>query len=270
MNAVKIKPVIGNVNKTSQLNKMLRSKSLVKIGWDIDGRCKDTKVIKPFAVKHSYLGDLTVTIREVNKELDVFLIELKNSFKKVFGTESLMIMPKSKKISGMNIETAEEYRATKKGRRHGFGELMRLTSIMEMLENKCNSISIFAKNTAIYFHGKYKFQPNITDKESAIETLTTIINDKSPSFKRLSDRAKNLYRLLEQSETFSPEQKTLLFKKINSLVNTYIKKALAEGKGGKGHEFAKGMDMILTKEVVQKEKEFFNRRYKNQGIDYKI
>lgn len=270
MTALKIKPITVIARKPERLSFVPVSKTLAKVGWEIDGRCKDTRVIKPFAVRHPFLGTLTVSIREVNKELDTFLIELKNSLKKVFSTESLMIEPKAQRIRGMNIETAEEYRATSKGRRHGFGELVRLTSIMEMLENKCSSISIFAKNTAVYFHGKYKFQPNITDPKSALEALTTVINDKSASFKPLSDRAKKLYKQLEQNEALSSEQKTLLFKKINSLVNTYIKKALAEGKGGKGHEFEKGMDMILTQEVVQKEKKFFNQRYKRQGIDYKI
>lgn len=270
MTAVKIKPIKIPIIKRLNTAAPVDKKPATKISWEIAGRCNDTRVIKPFSIQHPWLGTLTVSIREVNRELDTFLIELKNSLKKVFSEESLIIEPKNQRIRGMNIQTSEEYRATKKGRRHGFGELMRLTSIMEMLENNCNSISIFSKNTAVYFHGKYKFKPNITDKKNALDILSNIINDKSLGYKKISEKAKQLYKELEQIETLSDEQKTLLFNKINTLVNSYIKKALAEEKGGKGHEFAQGMNMILTKEIIQKEKKFFNQKYKNRGIDYKI
>ena len=268
---VKIKPIKSLLTKKVQKQAVISPKKpATKVDWEMAGIRNDTKVIKPFSIKHPLLNSLTVSIREVNRDLDVFLIELKNSLQKVFSTESMLIEPKSQRIRGLNIETIEEYRATNKGRKYGFGELVRLTSIMEMLENKCKYISIFAKNTAVYFHAKYKFQPNITDKKNAANALMTIINDKSNNFKLLSNRAKKLYKKLIQSESLSVEQESLLLKKINSLVNYYIKKALSEGKHGKGHEFEKGMDMILTEEIIQKERNFFNKKYRNQGIKYKI
>lgn len=271
MIAMKIKPTkITLAQKIKQKAFIRTKKPTTKVDWEIAGRCNDTKVIKPFSFKHPLLDTLTVSIREVNRDLDVFLIELKNSLQKVFSQESMLIEPKSQRIRGMNIETAEEYRATKKGRKHGFGELVRLTSIMEMLENKCKFISIFSKNTAVYFHAKYKFQPNITEKKSALEVLPTIIKDCSSGYKGMSIKAKKLYQELENKEIVSEEQKTLLLKKVNKLVDCYIKKALLEGKNGQGHEFEKGMNMILTDKVVQKEKDFFNQKFRNQGIKYKI
>lgn len=245
-------------------------KTNVKVDWKNDGNERITRVAIPFSVNHKTFGPLTVFVKEVQRDLDLFSIELKNSFKKVFSRETLMIEPKYKRIRGISISTEKEYRATKTGRKHGFGELIRLTSIMEMLENKCKSISIFAKNTAIFFHGKYKFQPNISDKKEAGNALLTVINDKSPDFKRLSLRAKKLHAALEKIETMSNEEKTKLFKKINNLLNQYVKKALAEGKNGLGHEFDNGMSMILTEGVVQKQRGFFNKKFKNHGIDYKI
>ena len=271
MIAMKIKPINKTLAQKIKQKAFIRTKKpTTKVNWEIAGRCNDTKLIKPFSFKHPLLDTLTVSIREVNRDLDVFLIELKNSLQKVFSQESMLIEPKSQRIRGMNIETAEEYRATKKGRKHGFGELVRLTSIMEMLENKCKYISIFAKNTAVYFHAKYKFQPNITEEKSALEVLPTIIKDCSTGYKELSKKAEKLYQELKQNNNISEEQKTLLLKKVNKLVDCYIKKALLEGKNGQGHEFEKGMNMILTKEVIQKEKEFFNQKFRNQGIKYKI
>ena len=271
MITMKIKPTkITLDQKIKQKAFISTKKPTTKVDWEIAGRCNDTKMIKPFSIKHPLLDTLTVSIREVNRELDVFLIELKNSLQKVFSRESMLIEPESQRIRGMSIETAEEYRATKKGRKYGFGELVRLTSIMEMLENKCKYISIFAKNTAVYFHAKYKFQPNITDKKNALDILSCIINDSSPGYKDMSQKAKKLYQELENKEIVSEEQKTLLLKKVNKLVDCYIKKALLEGKNGQGHEFEKGMNMILTEEVIQKEKNFFNKKFKNQGIQYKI
>lgn len=271
MNAVKIKPIrIPIAIRLKNRVTLPVNHPVTKVHWETAGRCNDTRVIKPFSVQHPWLGTLTVSIREVNRELDTFLIELKNSLKKVFSEESLIIEPKNQRIRGMNIQTAEEYRATKKGRKHGFGELIRLTSIMEMLENKCNSISIFSKNTAVYFHGKYKFKPNITDKKNALDILSNIINEKALGYKGMSEKAKKIYQELEEIDTLPDEQKIELFKKINNFINRYIRKVLSEGNCGQGHEFSKGMDMILTKRIIQREKLFFNKKYKTQGIDYKI
>ncbi len=64
--------------------------------------------------------------------------------------------------------------------------MLRLASIMEIIENKSPFIYIFSKDTAVYFHGKYKFEPAIKAFKERNAALETIIQDKSPHFKDLS------------------------------------------------------------------------------------
>ena len=65
--------------------------------------------------------------------------------------ESLRLYRKEKEMHGIYIQTHERYR------NNSLAEILRLTSIITMLENNIQKFRIFALNTASGFHTKYKF-----------------------------------------------------------------------------------------------------------------
>ena len=86
------------------------------------------------------LGDIFVCMSKQADEYvnDRFVIEIKNKLGKVFGEEILDIKESNKNISGYFMNVSPEYRR----KSFRMGELMRLASIMELLENNGNEIRI--------------------------------------------------------------------------------------------------------------------------------
>jgi len=105
--------------------------------------------------------------------------------------ESLRLYRKEKEMHGIYIQTHERYR------NNSLAEILRLTSIITMLENNIQKFRIFALNTASGFHTKYKFKPEL-------------------------------------------------------------------------EEHWRGINMVLSKEDVIKNKQFYNELFKKHGIEYKI
>ena len=82
----------------------------------------------------------------------MFVTKLIDSDGNTLGSEIFGLSGKSDMFD-YNIEVNNPHRGK------GFGELLCLTNIIEMIENKINLIRLYSKNTAIYFHSKYKFEP---------------------------------------------------------------------------------------------------------------
>lgn len=115
----------------------------------------DSRIVSTLRTKNEIFGELVVDTRIHEDGYNRLISEIKNRMGKTLGEEIFSIDNKNKTMFGYLIETLPEYR--QKG--YGFGELMRLSSIITMIENNIQKLKITSKNTAINFHKKYKFQP---------------------------------------------------------------------------------------------------------------
>ena len=150
-----------------------------KIKWNnVSCFGKNIKLFENIPIKNEKLGNLSVGIREYIDGSIRQIIEIKNTFDKVLGKEIISINEPNTPMYGFSIEVLPGYR--KKNFR--LGELLRITSVMEMIENKASQLKIRSKDSAIYFHAKYKFSPFETNTSDSIRILKTIINDSTESF----------------------------------------------------------------------------------------
>ena len=77
---------------------------------------------------------------------------------------------------------------------------MRLSSIIEILENKVKNFNIVSKDSAIYFHSKYKFKPNISSFKERDMLLKTVANNEQ--FADLREKAVALQsKILEEKDS---------------------------------------------------------------------
>lgn len=144
---------------------------------------------------------------------------------------------------------------------------MRLSSIIAMLENNINQFDILSKDTAVYFHSKYKFIPNVKAFESRNNILRSIVQN-SENF--VNDLTKQAIELLERISQNPPaEEQRAMVRETNTIAKDYITKVL-ERKEQKNHPFIGAVDMKLTAESVIENKDFFNALFQKHGIDYSI
>lgn len=251
------KPVLNNMQK------YLPAK--VKPLWKDFSENNNSRVFENYKIKNDIFGNLDVGIKKHKDGYDRWIIEIKNSLNKLLGKEIFDIDKNNKIMTGFFITVEPEYR-----RKHHFGELLRIFSVMEMLENKCSKIEIYSKDTAIYFHSKYKFVPNNTSFEERNKMLDSIIKNTHVDFKDLAEKAKHIKKEINSIKNNAQRQRELCVD-TNKLAKDYIERALKKGKKAE-HEcsFNSGMTMILTKENILKNKNFFNKLFEKYRIDYTI
>lgn len=220
-------------------------------------------------IKNDTFGELTLGVTKIPPTCNDFKLVLMNRLKKVLGYEEIKINPEHKMISGKYIEVSPEYRAEGKRKGHKFGEILRLSSVMTMMENNLDSINIFSRGPAVFFHSKYKFEPDISDYFDRNKFLDAVIKDKSKGFEDLVEKAKIIRAKTHDFHSTSNESHKLT-EQTNILAKEYIQRALKEEKPQISHLLYAGMDMKLTKETVLKEKDFFNALFEKHGIDYEI
>ena len=238
---------------------------LVKPVWKNFSTTDTRKVFENFSIKNEILGNLSVGISDCQDGFGRWIIEIKNTLGKVFGKEVISIDRNNKYMTGYNILVEREYRQ----KNYRFGELLRLASIMEMIENKCPLLYIYSKDSAVYFHSKYKFEPAIRAFEERDAALMTIANDKSRNFKDLTNMAKILQKKINENKDNAKKQRELT-QKTNILVQEYIKRAISENMPQKNHPFERGMDMILERKAVINNSDYYNVLFAQHGIDYKV
>ena len=157
---------------------------------------------------------------------------------------------------GIKIETKFSQRG------QGFGEFMRLLSLITMKENNLREIKIESLLSAIPFHRKYFFEPDIEKNSFPIKILlTNIKNDETlpPHFRTAT---KGLLR--------HPQEHFI--RKVNSLIAKIMDKHLLKRKHlmtPDGYIYG-AIPMRLKRSNVNKNKDFFNALFKKHGIDYEI
>ena len=221
----------------------------------------DSKKLCSFRIMSNKAGELDLTVKPKLFGYNCFISELKNRFNKLLGFEEFTLFNGTQNIDGFFIRVNNEYQ--RQG--YNFGEILRLSSIIEILENKVKNFNIVSKDSAIYFHSKYKFKPNISSFKERDMLLKTVANNEQ--FADLREKAVALQsKILEEKD--SARQRDFC-KEANELINEFIQNVLAN-KSEKEHPFNWVMRMTLTDENIMKNKDFFNALFKKHGIDYQI
>lgn len=240
-------------------------KQLKQVKWIKQPSHNNIELFDNISINNNTLGNLNLCIREYKDGFNRLIIEIKNHLNKVFGTELISLDKPQEPMLGYLIQVLPEYR--QKGVR--LGEILRLASIMQMSKNKVPYIEIYSKDTAVYFHAKYKFLPAEKIFEGRNSILDTIINDNSATFSDLKERATIFTETIEKNRNNAELQRQLCLD-TNELAIEYIQRALNENNPEKTHPFKRGMTMKLTFENIQNNKDFFNNLFNKYGIDYKI
>lgn len=224
--------------------------------------------IPQIRVQNKYLGELFTESRRSSVDRTLITTELKNRRNKVLGEEIYSLDTDTQTGAGLLIQTGKEYRQKSC---YKFGEILRLSSIMALLENKIKTFEIFSKNIAIYFHSKYKFEPAIksfSERDSALRSIIMNSYKNGNEYDQISIEAQKLLKNTE-SEPEPAKQREFCIQ-ANALIKKYIQQVLATKNEYKKHPFDIGMRMLLTEKSILENKNFFNDLFKKHGIDYTI
>lgn len=231
-----------------------------------DYRPDDPRKLCSFSVPSEVLGRLSVNVSGDPAGTGYrFITKISNRLGKVLGFEEFAMYKGSDNSSGLLITVEPEYRR----RSYRFGELLRLASIIEILENKIRQFHITSKNTAVYFHSKYKFLPSIKYFYERDRALEAVIRNKAKGFERFYRKASEI---LERAKILTDaENQRQSCIDTNSLIGAYIKTVLETSPAEyKKHPFNFGMDMVLTSDSIKNNSGYFNKLFRNHGIDYTI
>lgn len=226
----------------------------------------DVKKIHSLIINNGKLGQLHTKTQIIDPTINSLTTKLINKNGRELGSETF-ILKSDNSSYGTHIEVAPAYR--QKG--YHLGEILRLSSIIMILENKIKSFEIFSLPEAIFFHKKYKFDPNIIDETTMKFFLTDTI-DNCQKKKNFQDIYKEANYILNSS----PKQKDQnnspldLINKTNELMKKYFDKVLNKKGEYKHHHFRFGLQMQLSQENILKNKDFFNKLFKKHKIDYVI
>lgn len=213
-------------------------------------------------VHNNILGNLVTTSKKQNYM--TYETRLNNRFGKTLGYEIYSIDDITSQASGYSIYVEEDYR--NKG--FNFGEILRLSSIITMVENKIKNFYIYSVKTAPFFHAKYKFFPDISSIVNAENILNTIIIKCKGKNETLKNEAEEL---LDELISINKLKSIDIFcKDTNNILNEYMQMVLKDKKKYKSHPFPCGFNMKLTLDEILKNKDYFNSLFAKHNINYKI
>lgn len=189
------------------------------------------------------------------------------------GYNTFSISKENLVLNGNSMQVNKELQ-----KKYGYGEVLRLASIIDLLENSLDKISIYALTEAIPFHHKYKFKPNIPLRKDEIEELLIKISrQRNEKLQPHSQTAKKiLNELIYCNFGMSNSKYANLTEKINLLVSNYLKATEKNNLNWEssismsGVSFRTDIDMDLDRNSIYENKDFFNEKFLAHGIDYKI
>lgn len=215
-----------------------------------------------FSVENEQAGHIDINIRKYNIGQNGFKTEIFDSNKQLLGYD-LFDRSKADSIFEYDITVLPEYRGK------GLGELMHLTLLAQMIENNVNKIDLHSKPTAIYFHAKHGFEPNIKTFDQRQASLETIAKNQLPNVEEFISKAKKILKEIEKPLTLTFEENQKYTLQTNELLKDFIKKVIALGAQDKVN-FKLGIDMKLIKDTLLEGAEYFNSLFKKQGLKYRI
>lgn len=243
-------------------------KILVKPKWAQYKENDTRQFFEPFKVNHEKLGNLDVSIRKYEDGFSNWIIEVKNALDQRLGKEVLYFEKDTKNLTGLNIIVEPEYRHSR-FKNYKLGELLRLSSLMEMIQNKSSHIKIYSKGSAVYFHSKYGFEPDITIFADRNRSLESIIANSDNNTYDFVEKAQDIMAKVRFYKDDAPVQRELC-RQTNSLLKEYIQEVLKLGNSDENYPFNIGMNMILRKDTIEKNRSFYNKLFEKQGIDFTI
>lgn len=148
----------------------------------------------------------------------------------------------------------------------GAGSVMRLGQIITMIENHLDKIELSSLASAVHFHSKFKFEPLFKTLENISDFIKKYIlkQQGNENFKKVYTEANDW---LGKNATDENEKLKLGNNIIYEYLQTINKNRLCKDPD---YQIKHGFDMVLTKENISKNREFFNELFKKFGIDYKI
>ena len=233
----------------------------VKMDW----RGKQTKIQSPFTLYDNNLGKLKIKVKDrfINEarrdEIEIAIN--KSGFSRPLAKETLNIF-ENKNIFGKNIEVQEKFR----NKNLRLGELMRLMSVAQMNENKSPLMRIFSRNSAVYFHAKYKFQPDIDEYSTINNVINPILLEKHPLLTEFAQEAQQYKDEIWTTDSFNDEW----LDRVNDFLDRYIQKVIEHKLPVQQHPINSYINMKLTRENLLKNRDFFNQLFTKHGIDYTI
>lgn len=213
----------------------------------------DSRKLCSFEVEHPKYKQLNITTTK--KNCKKYSISVSTPNKPDISKEDFCIFPNE--MYGVNIKTHADYR------RQSLGELSRITSIMTMLKNNLNRIKIYSLGDAVIFHHKYKFEPNITERADAIRIL---YNMRTSGFREYYD---DINKVMIKS-TPPDMDYTVFCQETNELVQRFLDDIITNKRYNNRTFEHWNLDMVLTKEKIMQNKEFFNNILKKHHIEYSI
>lgn len=160
-------------------------------------------------------------------------------------------------------------------RKKGYGAIMHLNNIIEVLENDLEKIELFSLQEAILFHAKYKFQPKVKNYEDIRDIMFCISQkncDNFPELKKITQKAANFFDDMFYTSIFNNKNKDII-KDANDIMQEYFDTVNSKKLSISEQEYYAlntSIDMFLTKDRILKNKDFFNKLFEKYNIDYKI
>lgn len=196
--------------------------------------------------------------------------DIYNECNENIAKNQFIIDNKAKELYATNMDVWN-----KEDRNKGFGGILHLNNIMEMIENKLKTIKVFSLAPAIFFHGKYHFEPQLTNYDDIVEAMFTISTKDCtdiPKLQPIVDRASKHFDNVFYSNGFDPMYDKNIEnanKIVKDYVNTINKERLTPEQK-QYYAFNQGFIMMLSKENIINNKDFFNNLFKKHSIDYEI
>ena len=239
---------------------------MIKISSRIEPIIKPKNKIPTIETFNKKLGRLITTHSLDSYNPQWVKTEIKNSLGKTLGYEMYSLNSNSHKGCGATMEVEKEYRQ----RGLKIGEVLRLSSIIGIMENEISEFEIYSKPSAIYFHSKYKFEPAITEFQQRDDALESIIRNSKSGYEYYKNEAKKIQEKICFNTDNEMQRK--LCADTSALVSEYIQKVLETGTETEylNHTFNTGLRMVLKRDEIIKNKDFFNDLFLKHGINYKI
>ena len=149
-------------------------------------------------------------------------------------------------------------------RKKGLGELLRLTSIVEMLENKYDSIKLKSLPSAVQFHAKYGFRPNVkaSENETLIQKALYEININD---EQMAPRVIAMIKDIEDNGI--KNSKHNYSEEIDDILAEYINKHKLDWSDTK---LTINIPMSLSKKTLEASADEYNKMFKKFNLDYTI
>ncbi|MCI1273084.1 MAG: hypothetical protein LKG27_01465 [Clostridiaceae bacterium] len=221
------------------------------------------KFFDDFNLQNPKLGQIKISIDKDSDDFDEIHIMSKSGKSLAYDTFIMGLSNKLMEDFFMRVN----HNLCQSGAR--LGEILRLTSIMELMKNNLDKIKLYSKDTAVIFHSKYGFEPKIKSFDERNQLIKKIRSLENPEYRPLKEKAEDLAHQIELDSLY-PEKQRQYCVDASLLGKEYIENLLQNGTQGDSTPFLYGMSMELTKDKILKNKEFYNNLYKKHGIDFEL